>query len=142
MEPRFHYLDTNVLIAIIEPVMPLTDAQSRFITRLDRGEAFAITSEVALSECLVKPFADGHQPVIDAYLSLFESQRGLAVMSVTREILINAARLRGAFRLSLPDAIHVATAEAAECAVFVTEDRRIRTPSMRQTSWTLIETAG
>lgn len=136
MEPRFHYLDTNVLIAIIEPVMPLNDTQAQFLARLDGGEAFAVTSEIALSECLVKPFADGEQHVIDAYFTLFESQRGLAVLSVTREVLIEAAQLRASLRMSLPDAIHVSTARIVECEVFVTDDRRIRTPAgLSMRSW-------
>ena len=140
MEPRFHYLDTNVLIAIIEPVVPLTNAQSLFLERIDRGEFFALTSELALSECLVKPFADGDQRVIDAYHSLFESHTGLAVMSVSRDILVNAARLRARHRTSLPDAIHISTAELARCEVFVTDDRRIRTPAgLPARSWNGIE---
>lgn len=139
MEPRLHYLDTNVLIHIIEPITPLTPAQSRFLARMDDGHAFAITSELALSECLVKPIANGDEVVVEAYMALFESQRGLVVMSVTREILIEAAQLRAKSRMSLPDAIHVSTANVAGCAMFVTEDRRIRAMSMSQTSWTKFE---
>lgn len=129
MERRFHYLDTNVLIAIIEPVMPLTDAQAQFLTQLDEGETFAVTSELSLSECLVKPYMDGDQRAADAYFALFEAQPGLAVVAVTREILINAARLRARTRMALPDAIHVSTAAIAECEIFVSDDRRIRMPS-------------
>lgn len=116
--------------------MPLNDAQAQFLARLDGGEVFAVTSEIALSECLVKPFADGEQHVIDAYFTLFESQRRLAVLSVTREVLVEAAQLRASLRMSLSDAIHVSTARIVECEVFVTDDRRIRTPAgLSMRSW-------
>lgn len=141
MEPRFHYLDTNVLIAIIEPVMPLTEAQSQFLARLDGGEAFAVTSELSLSKCLVKPYADADQRVADAYFALFGAKRGLAVVSVTRDILINAARLRANTRMFLPDAIHVSTAEIAGCEAFVSDDRRIKVPDgLAMQSWSGMST--
>lgn len=137
MEPALHYLDTNVLIAIIEPVAPLTKSQAAFLERLSSGEAAAVASEFALAECLVKPYAEANRKAIDAYLLLFNASRALAVMAVTREILVHAAQLRARSKISLPDAIHVATAEVAGCRVFVSEDRRIRPAEpMRLTRWT------
>lgn len=130
MASRFHYLDTNVLIGIIEPVTPLSSAQADFLARLESGDFIGVTSEIALSECLVKPFADDDQFVIDAYQTLFSAAAmpALAVMAVTRDILVGAASLRARMRMSLPDAIHVATAEVTDCAIFVTDDLRLSMP--------------
>jgi predicted nucleic acid-binding protein len=121
-----YYLDTNVLIAIVEPVASLEAGQVAFLDKLARGEASALTSELSLSECLVKPIADNNQRAIDAYLALFSEPSALMVMAVTREILIDAARRRAESKMPLPDAIHVSTAHAAGCSAFITEDRRIR----------------
>jgi predicted nucleic acid-binding protein len=44
---------------------------------------------------------------------------------VTLEVARHAARLRAAYGLRTPDAIHLATAVAAEAAEFVTTDRRL-----------------
>jgi predicted nucleic acid-binding protein len=121
-----YYLDTNVLIAIAESPTSLETGQMAFLDKLARGEAAALTSEASLSECLVKPFADNNQHAIDIYLALFSAPSALMVMAITREILIDAARLRARSKMSFPDAVHVSTAHAACCSVFVTEDRRIR----------------
>src|ERR1017187_550024 len=50
---------------------------------------------------------------------------GSTVVPVTLEVARHAARLRAAYGLRTPDAIHLATAVAAEAAEFVTTDRRL-----------------
>ena len=136
MDLPLYYLDTNVLIAIVEPVASLEAGQMAFLDKLARGEAAALTSELSLSECLVKPIADNNQRATDAYLALFAEPSALLVIAVTREILIDAARRRAESKMPLPDAIHVSTAHAAGCSVFITEDRRIRSGrSMLLSRW-------
>jgi len=117
-----YYLDTNVLIALIEPTGPLTERQADFVAKLDHGEASAVASEVALAECLVKPLSDLNTKAIEAYHALFSKPSTLIAMPVTRNILISAATLRAVTRLRLPDAIHLATAQEAGCTAFVTND--------------------
>lgn len=137
MDLPLYYLDTNVLIAIVEPVAPLEAGQIAFLDKLARGEAAAITSELSLSECLVKPIADNNQRAIDAYFALFSEPSALMIMTITREILTDAARRRAESKISLADAIHVSTAHAAGCSVFITEDRRIKFGgSMLLARWT------
>ncbi|MEX6508062.1 type II toxin-antitoxin system VapC family toxin [Jiella sp. M17.18] len=135
MEPPPVYLDTNVLIALIEPVAPLTVSQKQFVTQLDAGRVVGITSEIALSECLVKPLADDAAQTINAYLALFSSQSWLAVLPVSRDVLVEAAVLRSIHRMALPDAIHVASARLASATLFISDDRRLKTPSLERTSW-------
>lgn len=47
-------------------------------------------------------------------------------MPVTRDLLLDAARLRAETRLRLPDAIHMATATRFGCRCFLTEDRDMK----------------
>jgi predicted nucleic acid-binding protein len=48
--------------------------------------------------------------------------------SVTKEICIQAGILRGRTGMKTPDAIHVASAIAAGCDAFLTNDTRVRLP--------------
>lgn len=49
----------------------------------------------------------------------------LEVVPVSRDVLIEAARLRAVANLRLPDAIHGATATLTGCETFLTNDRRL-----------------
>ncbi|MBB4003536.1 type II toxin-antitoxin system VapC family toxin [Aurantimonas endophytica] len=129
------YLDTNVLIALVEPVAPLTPNQRVFVEQIDAGALIAVTSEIALAECLVKPLTDAVAHTVRAYYALFASQSWLAVMSVSRAVLVEAAALRAAHRMALPDAIHVASARLAEASAFVTDDRRLPVPAVEKLGW-------
>ena len=47
--------------------------------------------------------------------------------TISRQILIEAAHLRAKSRpLSLPDAIHFATAQLNDCQTFLTNDKRLK----------------
>ena len=62
-----------------------------------------------------------------AYCELIQSTDGLRVEPVTRDILIESARLRAAHGgVRLPDAIHAATALDAQCQSFVTNDSGLK----------------
>lgn len=123
-----YYLDTNVVISVVEAVRRLAETQTRFITGIDGSTVEALTSELTLAECLVKPFADKNAAAVEAYLLFLNGRRILPVLPINRHILTVAARLRTELRVKLPDAIHIATAESAKCSVFLTNDRGIRLP--------------
>lgn len=116
------YLDTNVLIALIEAPSPLTNGHAEIVAKIDRGEMTAVASELALAECLVKPLADANAKAVEAYNLLFSESGSLNARAVSRTVLTSAAALRAATRLKLPDAIHLATAIEAGCSAFITAD--------------------
>lgn len=129
--PRF-YLDTNVVIAVVEGLNDLTDAQRDFLRRLDLGHAQAITSELTISECLVKPLRERRVEAVNAYLWFLDNRPELPVLPITRDLLIDAAGLRGNARMTLPDAVHVATARKSACDVLLTNDEGIKASSELQ----------
>lgn len=120
------YLDANVVIYALEDVAPYTDVTRHIWQAIDAGECSAVTSELTLGECLVKPLELGRTEVVQAYLDGLQTRSSFAVVPVRREILIEAARLRACFSLKLPDAIHAATAVLSQCDLFVTNDKRLR----------------
>lgn len=125
--PRY-YLDTNIVISVVEATGHLTENQSQFISAIDSATIEALTSELTLAECLVKPFADRNAFAVEAYLLFLDGRRNFPVLPINRHILTVAALLRTELGVKLPDAIHIATAEAAECSILLTNDRGIRLP--------------
>jgi predicted nucleic acid-binding protein len=123
------YLDTNVIVYAVEGFDEHQAFLEALFRMLDAGEATATTSELTLAEVLVKPFKAGRHDIIELYEDLLQSAASVSVLPVDRQILINAARFRIDLRIKLPDAIHVATAVAGGCDIFLTNDRRIRLPS-------------
>jgi predicted nucleic acid-binding protein len=133
--PRY-YLDTNIVISVVEAAGRLGETQIQFVSGVDGAAIEALTSELTLAECLVKPFADRNVTVVEAYLLFLNGRRNFPVLPIDRHILTVAARLRTELGVKLPDAIHIATAQSAACTVFLTNDRGIRLPEgMKLNFW-------
>jgi predicted nucleic acid-binding protein len=119
------YLDTNIFIYACEGFPEYADKLLELFETIDSGKITAVTSELTLAELLVKPFMDGNTHRQTIYRDTIQDSDLLSVYPVTRDILIEAARLRSISSLRLPDAIHIATAGFAGCNAFLTNDRRI-----------------
>ncbi len=119
------YVDTAPIIYSVERkpdydrlLQPLWDA-------LDSQSIEVVTSELTLLETLVKPFKDGDSALAQDYEKFLTATR-LQLHAITTTILREAARLRAATGLKTPDAIHAATALAAGCFQFITNDTDFR----------------
>lgn len=119
------YLDTNIFIYALEGYPAFRSTLTALFEALDRHELLAVTSELTLAECLVKPLLDHHAEREAAYRQVLQSTASLLVVPVSRAVLIAAAHLRAEVNLKLPDAIHVATARLSACTAFLTNDTRI-----------------
>ena len=133
------YLDANFFIYALEATEPWVKAAREILAALDHGELTAVTSELSLAECLVKPLELGKTDIAEAYFALLKDRRSLAVPPVTREILVEAARLRARSRIKLPDAIHAATALQKGCSSFLTNDDRLRIEGVEVVRWQELE---
>ncbi|MFG1229222.1 type II toxin-antitoxin system VapC family toxin [Xanthobacter wiegelii] len=127
--PRVN-LDTNVFITAMEQAGARSDHAWWVLSSLEEGEFVGVTSELTLSEVLVKPLERGADAVVEAYQGMIAPSVGFDVLPVDRAVLVVAARLRaGRASLKLPDAIHVATAQLGGCGFFVSADERIAVPT-------------
>jgi predicted nucleic acid-binding protein len=124
------YLDTNILIALLEDEFEKGDALRKTIAGHRRSDAAPrfLTSALTFSELLVKPYRDHAHAAAQFYVALRAGNYWLSVVPVSEQVLDLAAALRAARRsLKLPDAIHVATAMQSGCSHLLTEDEGIQT---------------
>ena len=121
------HLDSNVIIHMVEGFPSHRAGIERLLEMLENGLR-AVTSELTLAEVLVKPIEQGWKELADRYEDLMAGTEELTVRPVSRAVLAASARLRARLGGKLPDAIHVATAMANGCTMFVTEDNGIRLP--------------
>ena len=91
-----------------------------------------MTSAITLIEVLVVPYRAGNLPLADRYEALLTRSRGLQLVEIDRAQLRSAAQLRALYQLRTPDALQLAAALTSQCAVFLTNDRRMpRLPNLR-----------
>ena len=95
---RKAYFDTNVLIYLVENHPVYRDKIVALIDALDQLGCEIITSELTLAECLVKPFADNDKQSQDNYIASIKNSEFLQVKPVSKQILIEAARLRSTLK--------------------------------------------
>lgn len=125
-DPPRVYLDANVFIAAFENIGAHSDHAWWIIHAIEQGDILGGTSEMTLAEVLVRPLEVGAMDLVAGYQDMIATGPGFEVVPIRRNILVEAARLRARrSSVRLPDAIHVATAEALSCSYIVSDDRRL-----------------
>jgi predicted nucleic acid-binding protein len=111
------YVDSGIVMRIVEG-----DA-SRHAELRGRWDALRgkTTSTLAIAECLVIPFRNRDQSLIDRYELAFSAD-DLDRVAVSDVIASAAALIRARFNLKIPDSVHVATAIATGCECVLTTD--------------------
>lgn len=122
LQGRKIYLDTNIFIYAIEAYPDYLAALEDLFESADMRNLAIVTSELTLAEVLVKPLEDGDLEKQQAYCEALQSSEHLTIASVSRDVLIEAAKVRATQKLKLPDAIHLATAVQYQCSTFLTND--------------------
>jgi predicted nucleic acid-binding protein len=122
---RLVALDTPVWIAFIEQKSAFLADVNPLFESLKSGRVRVVTSTVGLIEILTGALLRGDELLARRAEEILTGLNGSTVVPVTLEVARQAARLRAAYGLRTPDAIHLATAVAAEAAEFVTTDRRL-----------------
>jgi len=118
------YLDSNIVISLIEEGAA---RRAEVVTRLgtaDQAASALVVSDLVRLECRVRPVATGNAALLAAYDSFFRSPE-VRVIGLTAEVCDRATDIRGRHRFGTTDALHLAAAIEAGCAMFVTADRRL-----------------
>jgi predicted nucleic acid-binding protein len=115
------YVDTQIIIYSVEKhpdywllLRPLWAASRA-------GSIDIVSSELALLETLVGPLKNTDTFLATTYEQLLTST-DMRLIPISTTILKTAARLRAEWNLKTPDALHAATALAARCTLFLTND--------------------
>ncbi|MDF5729829.1 MAG: PIN domain-containing protein [Rhizonema sp. PD38] len=120
------YLDTNIWIYALEGYPAFIQDLTQLFQSIVQGNIIAVTSELSLAEALVKPLQNQDVAQQTTYKQFISSSQNLSVFPVSRDILIEAARVRAHVQIKLPDAIHAATAILTQCSTFLTNDHRFQ----------------
>jgi predicted nucleic acid-binding protein len=129
---RHMYLDANVLITALEGFSPQAAALKQLLAHIEAGDVLASTSDWTLAEILVRPLMRGDKAGAAAYNRQLSGAGVIAMVPASRAILCDAARICAQTGMPLPDCLHVATAVAAGCDVFASNDRGIELPAQME----------
>jgi predicted nucleic acid-binding protein len=121
------YIDANIFIYIVDGTPDYKLSAKHAIASFE-GAAHFFSSQMSLGECLRGALRRGNSGSVADYSNLLETGGIVALEPVTLPLIKRAAALGAELNMKLVDAIHVATAEALGCEVFLTNDRGIRAP--------------
>jgi predicted nucleic acid-binding protein len=125
-------IDTAPFIYFIENNPAYVGLVTPFFASLDRGEFWAVTSTITLTEVLVHPLRRGNPGLAARYLHILNTSRNLVMLPVSDTIAAEAARLRAAHGFKTPDAIQMATGLMGGASSFLSNDTGLRSiPGMR-----------
>jgi predicted nucleic acid-binding protein len=117
------YLDTNVFVHAFEGADEWASHARAILDFLSDGFCRPVTSELTLAELVAGCDLGDSAELTLTYSTLITDSLRLRVVPVERPILLAAARIETeGRRLRLPDAIHAASAIAADCPFVVSND--------------------
>ena len=116
-------LNANALIYLFESGGVLAGVTGALVDAAESGRVTIIVSALVLAEIATGPISAGDEALAERYADEVRSVRGLHIVPLTADLALDAAIVRGRYRASVPDAIHLATARQAGATAFVTNDR-------------------
>lgn len=124
------YFDVNPIIYFIEELEQtnafLKQAVLPLFEMIGNGDILAFTSELSLTEILIKPIREKLEDVVKAHKELLLDTQLFTLVKADSTLFLKAAYIGGTSNLRTPDAIHVASAITSQCDYFVTNDRKIK----------------
>ena len=119
------YLDASAFIYSVERIEPYRALIEPIWGQAQAGRFTVVSSELVVSEVLVRPLREGNRFAESLFRSLLGAKE-VGLIPATRSLWEETARLRAETGLKTPDALHAASALQAECKLFVTNDTDFR----------------
>ncbi len=115
-------IDTAPLIYFVENHPIFSPIVTEIFSRIDSGAMSGIVSVLTITETLVHPKRNGNRVLEAQYRDILLNSRNIVSYAINVDIADRAAGLRAQYGLRTPDAIQIATALAAGCDTFLTND--------------------
>ena len=123
---RSVFIDTAPFIYLIERHPRYHPIIRPLFESLAAGSFAGATSVITLLEVLVQPLRQGRADLAREYRSILRESSGLRLVPVTAEVAEMAAELRARYSIRVADAIQAAAGIRQDCAVFITNDVRLK----------------
>lgn len=120
------FLDTSPVVYYVEAVPAFAEVAKGIFTLIGEGQIQGVVSPVTLAECITLPVQMGQLELRQRFTDLLTATEGILLINIDAGIAQEAAELRIRYTLKLPDALQVATAIAANCEVFLTNDMALK----------------
>lgn len=127
MKGKRVYFDTNSIIYFLEQVAPFYKVVSPIFDEIGMDNIRALTSELTLTEALIKPLRDNNIPLVCDVKDLLLDPELFTLTKTHKKLFIHAAELGGRGGLRTADAIHFASAIENDCNYLITNDKKFKT---------------
>jgi predicted nucleic acid-binding protein len=118
-------VDTNIFVSARNPFEAGHGTCRRLLDRIDAGKISALVSTITLAEIRSGLGPAEARAVWQALLSHFLTSSNYSIEPVDAEIAERAGELRQQTRLTLPDALIVATGQLRGAVAVVTQDHEL-----------------
>jgi uncharacterized protein len=116
------YVDTNVIIRLIEGDDAARAPIEARLLPLRGQNRFLLTSQLSRLECRTKPMRNGDKAKLAIFDSFFISTE-VELIPLTAAVVDKATELRATLNVKTPDALHLASAILAGAKAFLTGDK-------------------
>ena len=123
IQNRDVYFDANIFIYLLEGNKDYTKLLGDIQTLIENNDIRVFSSDLVYAELLPPHAKQGNKESMEQTINFLNK---FNMITASKEIFIHAGILRGETNMKTPDAIHVATAMASGCEIFLTNDRNIR----------------
>jgi uncharacterized protein len=119
------FLDTNVVIYLIERTPDLGTVAANAVQDLIAHGERLVVSDLVRMECSVRPLRLNDAITLAAFNGYFDSE-DVDVAAITGAVCNRAAIIRAKYNFRPMDSLHLATAIENGCQRFLTHDVRLR----------------
>lgn len=123
------YFDANILIYLLEGTREFQGPISEIEDLMKTEEIHIVSGDLIYTEMLPIHARRQDEAAMKHIIKFLDR---LEVMSISKQITIQAGILRGELGMKTPDALHVVSAMNGKCDIFLTNDAGIRVPEGMQ----------